>query len=347
MSEAVAAKSDIRDLSFQECAAYLREIGEKPFRASQIFDWIYKNGAEGFDSMVNLPLGLRQRLKDDFSFGGCLLARKDIAADETTKFLFNLCDNEKVETVLIPARERTTLCVSTQAGCKFRCGFCASGIAGWSRNLSCSEITGQILYVKNHTPLRGPSHIVFMGIGEPLDNYDNLLRAIRLINSPKAINIAARRITISTCGVIPKIKALMQEGLQIELAVSLHGPNNQIRDILMPVNKRYPLKELIAACREYARATKRQITFEYILIKNLTCTEKAAEELGILLKGMLCKLNLIPYNPVAEFPHQPPAKMEMLFFKKKLSDCGLHATIRMPRGRDITAACGQLRHSSR
>jgi len=188
------------------------------------------------------------------------------------------------------------------------------------------------------------SHIVFMGTGEPLDNYDNVLKAIRTINAKEGLNIGARRITVSTCGVIPQIKKLAKEGLQIELAISLHGFNDESRKVLMPVNKKYPFGELIDACREYIAATKRQVTFEYILIKNLTCSDGAAQELGRALKGMICKMNLIPYNKVDEFDHEPPTRAEALHFRDSLSRYGIHATIRTPRGRDVSAACGQLRH---
>lgn len=183
-----------------------------------------------------------------------------------------------------------------------------------------------------------------VSMGEPLDNYENLIKAIRTINSPKGINIGARRITVSTCGVVPKIKRLAQEGLQIELAVSLHGSSNESRDVLMPVNKKYPVSELIVACREYNKATNRQITFEYILIKGVTCTPEAAKELGKLLKGLVCKMNLIPYNKVEEFSHEAPTREEIYEFRGLLDRYGVHATVRMPRGRDVAAACGQLRH---
>ncbi len=182
-------------------------------------------------------------------------------------------------------------------------------------------------------------------MGEPLDNFDHLMKAIRIINSDKGMNIGARHITISTVGLVPRIKELAQQDIQIELAISLHGYDDESRGVLMPVNKKYPIKELIEACREYAQITNRQITFEYILIQGLTCTEKAAQSLGKLLKGIICKMNLIPYNPVVEFNHKPPTKLEMLAFRSRLSELGVHATIRMPRGRDVSAACGQLRHS--
>ena len=345
--KSVLEKKDIRDLSFPELVFFFAGLKEKPFRAQQIFAWIYTKGAMSFDVMTNLPAALRAALKDQFILEEPTLAHKDVSADGTTKFLFSLKDDEKVETVLIPTENRTTACISTQAGCKFGCRFCASGIGGWTRNLTAAEILSEVLYVKNHSPQKDLSHIVFMGVGEPLDNYDNLLRAIRIINAKNAINIAARRITISTCGLVPQIKKLTQEGLQIELAISLHGSSEENRNILMPVNRKYPLKDLIAACKDYIRATNRQVTFEYILIKDITCTEQAAKELGGLLKGMLCKINLIPYNKVEEFPHEPPGKMEMLFFKNLLDKAGVHATIRMPRGRDVNAACGQLRHAQK
>jgi len=339
-------KTDICDLSFEELVECLSSWGEKSFRATQIFEWIYQKGAQDFDQMSNLSSVLRQKLKNNFIFIKQNVLREDIALDQTRKILFGLKDEEKVETVLIPTTTRATVCVSTQAGCKFGCRFCASGIGGWARDLTSGEILSQLLYLKKAAKKRPLSHIVFMGVGEPLDNYHNLLKAIRIINSPKGLNIGARRITISTCGLVPKIKKLAQEGLQVELAVSLHGSSNKSRDILMPVNKKYPVKELIAACKEYGNATKRQITFEYILIKGVTCTEKSAKELRQLLKGMLCKINLIPYNTVDEFNHQPPSRGEMYAFQNRLKSSGIHATLRTPRGQDVAAACGQLRHVS-
>ena len=345
MKTSLQIKKDIMDFSYPELSRAVEGLGEKSFRAKQIFDWIYKKGAVDFDAMTNLPEPLREKLEKQFTLTEPALARQDVSGDGTAKFLFDLKDKEKVEAVLIPAETRATACISTQAGCKFGCRFCASGLGGWTRNLTTAEIVSEVLYVKNHSPGRDLSHIVFMGIGEPLDNYDNVIKAIKIINDPNGINIAARRITISTCGLIPQIKKIAGEGIQVELAVSLHGFSDANRDILMPVNRKYPLTDLVAACKDYIKATNRQVTFEYILIKNITCTEEAAQELGKLFKGMLCKLNLIPYNKVDEFPHEPPTKMEMLFFKNRLVELGVHATIRMPRGRDVNAACGQLRHS--
>ena len=339
--------NDIRNLSHKELEEYLKSIGEKPFRATQIFEWIYKKDAWSFDDMTNLSQGLREKLKTNFNLSRPTISQKQVSKDGTTKFLFDLEDHEKIETVLIPTARRTTVCISTQAGCKFGCKFCASGIGGWKRNLTVAEILAEILHVKEEAkkhkkPL---SHIVFMGTGENLDTYDNLMKAIRIINSKEGLNIGARRITISTVGIIPKIQQLAQEKIQVELAISLHGYNDESRNQLMPVNRKYPFTELMQACREYIKLTRRQITFEYILIKDVTCTDEAAKELAKNLRGMICKLNLIPYNPVQEFPHKSPSHEEMLRFQEGLEKLGIHATIRTPRGRDIAGACGQLRHS--
>ncbi|MDE2027087.1 MAG: 23S rRNA (adenine(2503)-C(2))-methyltransferase RlmN [Candidatus Omnitrophica bacterium] len=337
---------DIRDLSWEELTAYLKSARIEPFRAQQIWQWIYPKGVWNFDGMGNLPKDLKERLKKDFLLGPFAVDHKVVSEDGTTKFLFDLHDHEKIESVLIPTATRTTACISTQAGCKFGCKFCASGLGGWKRHLSCAEIVTQLLHVKEES-LKHPrplSNIVFMGTGEPLDNFDNLMKAIRIINSDKGFNIGARHITISTVGVVPRIKELAGQGLQVELAVSLHGYDNPSRNVLMPVNRKYPFDELIAACREYVRLTKRQITFEYILIKGVTCTPNAVESLKKAFKGLICKMNLIPYNPVSEFGHQTPTRQEMLAFRDSLEDSGIHATIRTPRGKDVNAACGQLRH---
>jgi 23S rRNA (adenine2503-C2)-methyltransferase len=296
--------------------------------------------------MTNLSSAIKNKLAADFSLLTQTVLKKQVSSDGTTKVLFELHDKERIETVLIPTVTRATVCVSTQAGCKFGCRFCASGIGGWKRNLDCAEIMDQILYMKKIAHKKPLSHVVFMGVGEPLDNYDNLIKAVRIINSSKGMNIAARRITVSTCGLIPKIEQLAGEGMQIELAVSLHGSSNESRNVLMPVNKKYPINDLVEACKRYNKMTKRQITFEYILIKDITCTDEAAAELGCLLKGLLCKINLIPYNPVDEFDHEPPSRNQMFAFKDDLSRHGIHSTLRMPRGRDVSAACGQLRHSA-
>lgn len=345
---ALPKDNDIRNLSFEDLSRYLESKGEKSFRAQQIWEWIYEKGVWSFADMKNLSQRLRDQLAGDFVLKPHTIGKKEISEDGTTKFLFDLADQQKIETVLIPTDNRTTVCVSTQAGCKFGCKFCASGIGGWIRNLTCAEIVTQIQHVKEeaHKHQKPLSHIVFMGIGEPFDNFENLMKAIRIINDPKGFNIGARKITVSTCGVIPKIKQLAQEGLQIELAISLHGFDNSSRNVLMPVNRKYPFDDLMEACREYIKATKRQITFEYILIKDVTCTDEAIKALKKAFKGLICKMNLIPYNPVSEFDHQTPARKDMYLFRDRLGEFGVHATIRTPRGRDISGACGQLRHSA-
>lgn len=337
---------DIRDLSFEDLSSYMTSIGEKAFRAVQIFEWIYQKNAWSFDVMGNLSKELRKQLKKDYFLGPFAIATKQISSEGTTKFLFDLHDQEKIESVLIPTKTRTTACISTQAGCKFGCKFCASGIGGWSRNLTCGEIVTQVLHVREESMKhkRPLSNIVFMGTGEPLDNFDNLFKAIRIINSEKGIGIGARHITISTVGLVPGIKELAKQNLQIELAISLHGYDNESRNLLMPVNRKYPFDVLVDACREHFKQTKRQITFEYILIKDVTCTDKAVESLKKAFKGIICKMNLIPYNPVSEFGHKTPTREEMFSFRNKLEAAGIHSTIRTPRGKDVNAACGQLRH---
>lgn len=340
---------DIRNLSFDELAQYLISIGEKPFRAGQVFEWLYKKDASTFEDMTTLSQPLRARLAADLRFTPAVIADQQKSEDGTTKFLFELSDGQHVEAVLIPSGPtagRTTACISTQVGCKFGCRFCASGVAGWKRNLSTAEIMTQVLYVKRAAGKKRPlSHIVFMGIGEPMDNYDVLLKSIHLINSGKAAHIAARRITVSTSGIVPKILKLAEQDLQIELAISLHGYDNPSRDVLMPINTKYPIEKLMEACRAYGASKRRQITFEYILIKGVTVTPEAPAALKKLFKGLLCKMNLIPYNPVAEYPHQCPSHPEMLAFRSELEKAGIHATIRTPRGKDVNAACGQLRHA--
>ncbi len=339
-------KRNILDLSFDELSQYFQSIDEKSFRAKQVTEWIYHKGVWSLDDMPNIPKPLREKIKKDFDLKPTKIVDKQISQEGTTKFLFDLDDREKIESVLIPTPTRTTACISTQAGCKFGCKFCASGIGGWSRNLTSGEIVAQVLHVREESlkHKRPLTNIVFMGTGEPLDNFENLMKAIRIINSDQGINIGARHITVSTVGLVPKIKELAQEGLQIELAISLHGYDNESRNVLMPVNRKYPFDELIAACREYIKLTKRQITFEYILIKDITCTDHAVQSLRKAFRGLICKMNLIPYNPVSEFDHKTPSKEEMFAFKNRLEEYGIHSTIRMPRGRDVGAACGQLRH---
>jgi 23S rRNA (adenine2503-C2)-methyltransferase len=334
---------DIKELSLRELEDKLLSWGNPKYHAKAIFNWIYQKGAYEFSAMTNLPAPLRKTLADEFSILSLALAEMQESIDGTTKFLFELRDKNLVEAVNIPADKRSTGCISSQVGCKFSCFFCASGLQGFKRNLNCGEILDEVLYLKNNTD-RILTHIVFMGTGEPLDNYENVLKAIRVINSPEAFNIGARRITISTCGIIPGIERLQKEQLQIELSISLHAADDKIRSQIMPVNKKYPLAELIKACQEYTAKTNRQITFEYILIKGLNADLAAAQDLATLLKSVrLAKVNLIPANSVPELKIAPPGQREIDIFKEHLFKAGINVTLRRERGQDIDAACGQLR----
>jgi len=335
---------DIKELSLKELEDKLLSWGSPKYHAKAIFNWIYQKGAYEFNRMSNLPVSLRGGLDKEFSILNLKLADLQESSDGTAKFLFELPDKNLVEAVNIPMSGYSTGCISSQAGCKFGCNFCASGIKGFKRNLTCGEILDEVLYLKNQSPSLPLTHIVFMGTGEPLDNYENVLKSIRIINSPAAFNIGARRITISTCGIIPGIKRLQDEDLQIELSISLHAATDKLRNQLMPVNKKYPLAELIKCCQEYTAKTNRQVTFEYLLMKGVNADLTAAQDLAKLLKAVrLAKVNLIPANPVAELRIGPPAAQEIDAFKEYLFKGGLVVTLRREHGQDIDAACGQLR----
>ncbi|MEI8011395.1 MAG: 23S rRNA (adenine(2503)-C(2))-methyltransferase RlmN [Candidatus Omnitrophota bacterium] len=338
--------ADICGLTLVELEGIIKSQGEPAYRAAQVFDWIYKKHAFSWEEMSSLPKILRDKLAAVIPFPVIREKDRRVSADGAKKFLFEMEDGQLVESVFIPTEKRAALCISSQAGCKFGCGFCASGLGGWKRHLSTGEIMAQVLWAVRACAGQGElTHIVFMGVGEPFDNYDNVLKAVRLLNAEEGMKIAARRITISTCGVVPGIKRLSNEGLQVELSVSLHASSDALRSRLMPVNRKYPLPELMKACRAYARDTNRQVTFEYILIKDTTCTDHCADELAGLLRGWLSKVNLIAYNPVGEFPYQAPSKEKIMHFKHALERRGIVTTFRTPRGRDIAAACGQLRRA--
>ncbi|MDD5130623.1 MAG: 23S rRNA (adenine(2503)-C(2))-methyltransferase RlmN [Candidatus Omnitrophica bacterium] len=347
---------DIKELSLKALEDKLLSWGSPKYHARGIFNWIYQKGVNEFSRMSNLPVALRETLAGEFKVTSLHPADTQKSSDGTTKFLFELADKNLVEAVNIPMAKRLpagktparastiTGCISSQVGCKFACSFCASGLKGFKRNLSVGEILDEVLYLKNNVSSGQFTHLVFMGTGEPLDNYDNVLKAIRIINSPDAFNIGARRITISTCGVIPGIKKLAQEDLQVELSISLHAAGDKLRSQLMPVNKKYPLAALIKCCQEYIARTNRQITFEYILIKGVNAEAAAAQDLARLLKDLrLAKVNLIPANSVAESKIFPPDSAQIDFFKRYLLKAGLNVTLRRERGQDINAACGQLR----
>ncbi|MEI6832195.1 MAG: 23S rRNA (adenine(2503)-C(2))-methyltransferase RlmN [Candidatus Omnitrophota bacterium] len=335
---------DIKELTLEELEGKLLSWGEQKYNAKQIFAWIYQKGAYEFGNMSNLPVALRQKLAEEFYILGLEIADLQESSDGTTKFLFKLKDENLVEAVNIPFGKRSTGCISSQVGCKFGCKFCASGIEGFKRNLSVGEILDEVLYLKNNAQEAGLTHIVFMGTGEPMDNYDSVLRAIRIINSAQGFNIGARRITISTCGIIPGIERFAHEDLQVELSVSLHAADDKLRSQIMPVNKKYPLADLIKCCQDYIAKTNRQITFEYILIKGFNSDASNAEKLVTLLKDLrLAKVNLIPANSIPELKILPPTEQEVFWFKNKLFSSGINVTLRKERGQDIAAACGQLR----
>ncbi|MDD5560952.1 MAG: 23S rRNA (adenine(2503)-C(2))-methyltransferase RlmN [Candidatus Omnitrophica bacterium] len=335
---------DIKELSLKELEDKILSWGKPKYHAGQIFNWVYQKGAFEFSDISNLPVALRKSLADEFYILGLHLADFRKSVDGTAKFLFQLRDNNLVEAVSIPAAKRTTGCISSQAGCKFACEFCASGLKGFKRNLTCGEMLDEVLYLKNNLQDTQLTHVVFMGTGEPLDNYENLLKAVRVINSADAFNIGARRITISTCGVIPGIKKLQEEDLQVELSISLHAADDKLRSRIMPVNRKYPLGDLIKCCQEYIHKTNRQITFEYILAKGLNSDSSSAQKLAALLKGLrLAKVNLIPANPIPKLKVIAPSDPEVAAFKEYLFKAGLNVTLRRPRGQDIDAACGQLK----
>jgi len=327
----------------------LTDLCDPAYRADQILQWIYAKQAGSFDEMTNLPAAFRQKLAADFQLNAVHALKTRNATDTTEKFLFQLHDHSLIETVLIPATpglttqsDRHTVCVSTQVGCAYGCKFCASGLEGVKRNLTAAEIVDQVLHVQKLSGER-VSNIVVMGMGEPLANYDNLMRALRIINAPWALGIGARKITVSTVGIVPRIRQFADEPMQLRLAVSLHGATDEVREKIMPVNKKYPLKELLAACDYYVNTKHRMMTFEYILIDGVNDTLDQARILGAIGRQLRAKVNLIPYNPVEGLSWKRPTRDRCKAFQHALKTHGVTATLRMEKGTDINAACGQLR----
>lgn len=339
-------KSDIRSLQLDE----LRSVAQPSYRARQITDWLYKKRVNSFAEMTDLPQVLRAKLADDFSFDRIEVVRVLGSADTTRKFLFRLSDGNLIESVLIPASpalygspsDRRTICLSTQVGCAYGCKFCASGLDGWKRNLRPNEIVNQIIAVERESGER-IDNIVFMGMGEPLANYDNVMGAIQIINAPWGIGIGARHITISTSGLVPQIRKLAEQPLQIRLAVSLHGATDDVRSGIMPVNRKYNLSALLEACRYFTSRKKQRITFEYILIAEVNDSDKQARELAKHAHALDAKLNLIPYNNVEGLDWVRPSPGRQKRFIAVLRAAGVRATLRREKGDDIAAACGQLR----
>lgn len=336
-------KKDIKSLNNEELAEWVRENSLPAFRAKQIFSWLHKSSVSDFSEMSNVSKELRNKLSEEFYISSCEIENKYVSAiDGTVKYLFRLLDGEFLETVIMKYKYGYTICVSSQVGCKMGCRFCASTLAGFKRNLTAGEIESQLHSAQKDLGIR-ISHIVLMGIGEPLDNFDNVLRFIENVNSEDGLNISVRNITLSTCGIVPRIKDLMKHDLQLTLTISLHGPNDEIRSKIMPVNDRWKINEAIAACREYAEFTSRRVSFEYTLIKDVNDTPECAEELSKLLKGMLCHVNLIPVNNVEERKNIRSSDKSVNKFLHILQKNGINATIRRTLGSDINASCGQLR----
>ncbi|MDE5604235.1 MAG: 23S rRNA (adenine(2503)-C(2))-methyltransferase RlmN [Eubacterium sp.] len=336
-------KKDIKSLSFEELNLEITALGLPKFRAKQIFEWLHKYGAHSFDEMTNISKDLRLKLSDIYFISNCQIEQKYVSKmDDTVKYLFRLYDGEYVESVIMKYKYGYTICVSSQVGCKMGCTFCASTLAGFKRNLEAGEIESQLHSAQNDLDIR-ISNIVLMGIGEPLDNYDNVIKFLYNVNNENGLNISMRNITLSTCGIVPKIYDLMNEELPITLTISLHAPNDVIRSRTMPVNNKWGIDEVIKACKDYIKKTNRRVSFEYTLINNVNDTYECAKELSDRLHGMLCHINLIPVNDVAERGNVKSSEQIMHRFSDVLKNNGINATIRRTLGSDINASCGQLR----
>ena len=332
----------IKSMTQPEIGALLKELGQPAFRVKQVYTWLHK-GVRSYEEMSNLPKALRETLAEQYPILPPQVVRKqESQKDGTIKYLWKLSDGNCVETVLMRYHYGNTVCISTEVGCRMGCAFCASTLGGLVRRLEPFEMLDQVLFtqVDSGQPV---SHIVLMGIGEPLDNFDNVMRFLELVNSEDGMNISMRHISLSTCGLVPKIDQLAEKKLQLTLSVSLHAPNDAIRDTIMPVNKAYPTEELLAACRRYYAATNRRISFEYAMIDGVNDTEAAAKELIRRLKGLPAHMNLIPLNHVEESPLKPSTRQAVMKFQKTLEDAGIPATVRRSLGGDIDASCGQLR----
>lgn len=340
------AKTNLIGVSKIQLENYFALIGIEKYRANQVLNWIYKNRVYSIDLMTNLPGEVKKKLFDEYFISLPKLDIKQSSKDGTKKYLFTLEDGNKIETVLIPHEKnkkiiRKTLCISSQVGCSVKCIFCASGKNGLIRNLNTAELIGQILSVEEEEKKR-VSNIVFMGMGEPLHNYSNVMEAVNILTSEECFYLSARKITISTCGIVPKIKELAEKKLSVVLAVSLHSPENKKRDYLVPINKKYPIEELIKACKYYIEKTKRKITFEYVIIEGINDSKEDAVKLSSLLKGLICNVNLIPINKIDE-KFKPPQEEQVDLFKIILKKSGIECEKRIEKGSDIEAACGQLK----
>ena len=332
----------IKSMTMEELAKVLKELGQPAFRAKQVYTWLHK-GVRSYEEMTNLPKQLRDTLAEHYPICAPQVVRKqESQKDGTIKYLWELSDGNCVESVLMRYHHGNTVCISTEVGCLMGCAFCASTHGGLVRRLEPFEMLDQVLFSQIDSGLP-VSNIVLMGIGEPLDNFEHVMRFLELVNSPEGMNISMRHISLSTCGLVPKIDLLAEKKLQLTLSVSLHAPNDAVRNTIMPVNKAYPIEELIAACRRYYEATSRRISFEYAMIQGVNDTEEAAKELLRRMKGLPAHVNLIPLNHVEESPLKPSTRQAVARFQKLLEDGGITATVRRTLGSDIDASCGQLR----
>ncbi len=345
---------DVKSLSREDLEARFKSWGEPVYRVTQLLEWLYGHRVTDWDAMRNLPRSLREKLRAQFTLETLELARKQGSPDSTQKYLWRLADHSLIESVLIPANpalygeasDRHTLCISTQVGCAYGCKFCASGLEGWKRNLQPHEIIEQVLSVERERGAeegRAVDNIVVMGMGEPLANYDHLLKGLKILNAPWGGGIGARKITISTSGLAPQIRRLADEPLQFRLALSLHGATDEVRGKIMPVNKKYPLRELVAACEEYQAKKGRMMTLEYILIAGVNDSIEQTRPLAALAKKIFAKVNLIPYNTVEGLSWERPSEEVCEQFLEALENQNVTATLRREKGHDIDAACGQLR----
>jgi 23S rRNA (adenine2503-C2)-methyltransferase len=342
-------KTSIYSLELHEIKDWLTNNGEKPFRAEQVFDWLYKKRVTSFEDMSNLPKGLRDKLSENFQLTTLKTIIQQTSSDGTIKFLFELHDGYSIETVLMRHDYGNSVCVTTQVGCRIGCTFCASTLGGLKRHLEAGEIVAQVVTVQqalDETDER-VSSVVIMGIGEPFDNYDNMMAFLKIINHDKGLMIGARHITVSTSGIVPKIYQFADENMQINFAISLHAPNTELRSRLMPINRAYKLDDLMKSVRYYIDKTGRRISFEYGLFGGVNDSVEHAEELASLLKGLKCHVNLIPVNYVPERDYVRTPKDKIFAFEKTLKNRGINVTIRREQGHDIDAACGQLRAKER
>lgn len=338
-------KTCISSYTLEQLAEQLKAMGQPAFRAKQIFHWLHQKLVTEFSAMTDQPKALLAKLEEEYYIAAPVIQRRQQSKDGTVKYLFRLADGNCIETVVMRYNYGNTVCVSTQVGCRMGCRFCASTQAGRVRNLEAGEIAAEIYAAQKDIGER-ISHIVLMGIGEPLDNFDNVMDFLTIISSPEGVNIGMRNISLSTCGIVPQIDKLAEKKLQLTLSISLHAPNNAMRSQMMPVNDAYPVEELIAACRRYQKITGRRISFEYSMVRGVNDSPATAKELAKLIRGMGAHVNLIPINPVDGSPYSATDAENVKRFQNMLTDLGVNATVRRRLGSDISAACGQLRREA-